>query len=155
MAADSSPQRVPDTLAIDIGGTGLKASVLDAAGASALAGYGVLLDARAPERFRGESESLDPVAGHIPAARNRPSTLNLDGSGRFLARHELRAELQAIGIGDGVDVGAYCGSGVSAAQQVLALAIAGYQAALYPGSWSEWVTDPARPVAIGAENITG
>jgi thiosulfate/3-mercaptopyruvate sulfurtransferase len=124
-------------------------AVLDAAGATALAGRGALLDARAAERFRGESEPIDPVAGHIPGARNRPSTLNLNGTGRFLAPHELRAEFEGIGIGDGVEVGAYCGSGVSAAQEVLALAIAGYEAALYPGSWSEWVADPARPVATG------
>lgn len=124
-------------------------AVLDAAGAAALAGHGVLLDARAPERFRGESEPIDPVAGHIPGAHNRPSALNLDGSGRFLERQQLRAQCQEIGIGDDVEVGAYCGSGVSAAQEVLALAIAGHDAALYPGSWSEWVADPARPVATG------
>jgi thiosulfate/3-mercaptopyruvate sulfurtransferase len=124
-------------------------AVLEAAGAVALAERGVLLDARAPERFRGESEPIDPVAGHIPGARNRPSTQNLDGAARFLERRALCAAFQEIGIDDGVEVGAYCGSGVSAAQEVLALAIAGYDAALYPGSWSEWVTDPAHPVATG------
>jgi thiosulfate/3-mercaptopyruvate sulfurtransferase len=123
--------------------------VLDAAGAAELAALGVLVDARAPERFRGEIEPVDPVAGHIPEARNRPSTQNVDRSGRFLDREKLRAAFEKIGIRDGVEVGAYCGSGVTAAHEVLALELAGYRAALYVGSWSEWITDPLRPVVTG------
>ena len=124
-------------------------AVLDAAGAADLAQRGVLLDARAPERFRGETEPVDPVAGHIPGARNRPTMLNLEPSGRFCDPGALADGFQSLGISDQVAVGAYCGSGITAAHEVLALALAGFDAALYPGSWSEWITDPARPVATG------
>jgi thiosulfate/3-mercaptopyruvate sulfurtransferase len=124
--------------------------LLDAAAAGALARAGVLLDTRAPERFRGETEPIDPVAGHIPGARNRPGELNVDGDGRFAEADALREAFAALGIGDDTEVGAYCGSGVAAAQQVLALELAGHPgAALYVGSWSDWITDPARPVATG------
>jgi thiosulfate/3-mercaptopyruvate sulfurtransferase len=124
--------------------------VLDAQRAGELAGAGVLIDARAPERYRGETEPMDPVAGHIPGARNWPAARNLDAGGRFLPRTELAAAL--TGLTGGAEVGAYCGSGITAAHTVLALELAGVPgAALYPGSWSEWVTDSARPVATGDE----
>lgn len=120
--------------------------LLDADGAARVATTGVLLDARAPERFRGEAEPIDPVAGHIPGARNRPATENLLPDGRFRSPEQLRAEFESVGARDGVEIGAYCGSGVVAAQEVLALELAGFPAALYAGSWSEWITDPRRPV---------
>ncbi|MGZ4187670.1 MAG: sulfurtransferase [Solirubrobacteraceae bacterium] len=123
--------------------------LVDAAGATKLAEAGVLLDSRAPERYSGEAEPVDPVAGHIPGARNRPTTANVDQQGRFLAPDVLQQAFQDAGVDGAVQVGAYCGSGVSAAHQVLALELAGYPATLYAGSWSEWITDPSRPVARG------
>jgi thiosulfate/3-mercaptopyruvate sulfurtransferase len=122
--------------------------VLDAAGAAELAAAGVLLDARAPARYQGLEEPVDPVAGHIPGARNAPIT-DFAGDPGLPASGRLRELLAARGVGDGLPVGAYCGSGVVAAQLVLALEVAGVPAALYPGSWSEWVADPSRPVATG------
>jgi thiosulfate/3-mercaptopyruvate sulfurtransferase len=124
--------------------------LLDADQAASLAERGVLLDARAPERFRGEQEPIDPVAGRIPGAVNLPTTENVDASGRFLDRDRLREQFAAVGVRSDAPVGAYCGSGVTAAHEVLALELAGFPAALYAGSWSEWITDPARPVATGA-----
>ncbi|MDQ6847622.1 MAG: sulfurtransferase [Candidatus Dormibacteraeota bacterium] len=125
--------------------------VLDADSAASLAREGILLDARAAERYRGEVEPIDAVAGHIPGARSAPTTANLDPSGAFRPPAELRARFAALGAGRKVSVGAYCGSGITAAHEVLALALAGIPAALYPGSWSEWVSDPSRPVALGPE----
>ena len=123
--------------------------VLDADQAARLAATGVLIDARAPERYRGESEPMDPVAGHIPGARNHPMARDLDSEGRFLGHEDLAEAFADVA---GAEVGAYCGSGITAAHTVLALELAGIGgAALYPGSWSEWVTDPARPVATGEE----
>jgi thiosulfate/3-mercaptopyruvate sulfurtransferase len=130
--------------------TGGGMPVLDADAAAALAERGILLDARAPERFRGEQEPIDPVAGHIPGARNAPAADNLDEDGRYLAPEVLRERYAELGARDGAPVGVYCGSGVSAAQDVAALELAGVRGvALYPGSWSAWCADPARPVATG------
>jgi thiosulfate/3-mercaptopyruvate sulfurtransferase len=124
--------------------------VLDADDAARLARDGVLLDARAAERYRGEQEPIDPVAGHIPGSVSAPASGDADAAGRLLAPDVLRERFAALGVDGTVPVGAYCGSGVSAAHTVLALAVAGVPAALYVGSWSNWVTDPARPVATGA-----
>jgi thiosulfate/3-mercaptopyruvate sulfurtransferase len=125
-------------------------AVLDAEGAAALARSGVLLDARAPERFRGDVEPMDPVGGHIPGARNLPMAAQLEPTGRFRDPGELREGFARAGATEDVEIGVYCGSGITAAHAVLALELAGQRGALYPGSWSEWVTDPERPVATGA-----
>ena len=126
-------------------------AVIDAAGAGELARTGVLLDVRAAERYRAEAEPIDPIAGHIPGAVNAPAAGNLTGAGRFRPAAELRARYQELGVGPHAAVGAYCGSGITAAQTVLALSIAGVPAALYPGSWSNWITDSSRPIAIGPD----
>lgn len=109
----------------------------------------VIVDARAPERYRGETEPVDPVAGHVPGAVNVPTTANLDGRGRFLPPADLRAVYARVGADTAPRVAAYCGSGVTAAHDVLAMEVAGITAALYPGSWSGWVADPTRPVETG------
>ncbi|WBB70280.1 sulfurtransferase [Micromonospora sp. WMMD812] len=125
--------------------------VLDAGEAARLAtaGSGVLLDVRAAPRYRGETEPIDPVAGHVPGAVNLPAP-DYVTDGRFPAAAALRERFAAAGVAEGAPVGAYCGSGVTAAQAVLALHLAGRpDAALYIGSWSNWVADPQRPVATG------
>lgn len=124
---------------------------LDADAAAALARSGVLLDARAAERYRGDVEPIDRVGGHIPGAVSAPTNENVGADGRFLPADELRARFDALGARDGGQVGVYCGSGVSGAHEVLALAVAGIPAALYVGSWSEWSSDPSRPVAVGPD----
>lgn len=106
----------------------------------------LLLDARAPERFRGDVEPVDPVAGHIPGARNVPSTGLLTDDGSFLGEADLMRQLPGV---EGSDAGVYCGSGVTASVVVAALATVGVEAALYPGSWSEWCSDAERPVETG------
>ncbi|PYI68662.1 sulfurtransferase [Arthrobacter livingstonensis] len=120
---------------------------VDTDGAGAWAG--ILLDARAGERFRGETEPVDPRAGHIPGAVSAPTTENLAPGGTFLPAGELRARFAALGVRKGSEVAVYCGSGVTAAHQIAALEIAGFTAALYPGSWSAWSNRPGMPVATG------
>jgi thiosulfate/3-mercaptopyruvate sulfurtransferase len=107
----------------------------------------VLVDARAHERYVGEHEPIDPVAGHVPGAVNVPTNDNLGPGGRFKDPDELRRTYAAVGAVAGADVAAYCGSGVTACHDLLALAVARVPAALYAGSWSDWVSDPGRPVA--------
>ncbi len=121
-------------------------------------GRSVLVDARAADRFAGQNETIDPVAGHIPGARNHPFARNLDAQGRFLPAAELRTRWAATsgepaaGKTGAARVIAMCGSGVTACHNLLALAIAGLPGGrLYAGSWSEWIRDPARPVARGED----
>lgn len=111
---------------------------------------GVLLDARAGERYRGEVEPIDSRPGHIPTALSAPTSENLAADGRFRPLPELAARFEALGASGASPVGVYCGSGVTAAHQIAALALTGVNAALYPGSWSQWSADPSRPVATGA-----
>ncbi|MEV6617659.1 sulfurtransferase [Streptomyces sp. NPDC051051] len=125
--------------------------LLDADAAAVLARSGVLFDARAGERYRGEVEPIDRVGGHIPGAVSAPTTDNVGPDGRFLPVGDLRDRFTSLGATDGSEVGVYCGSGVSGAHEVLALAVAGIPAALYVGSWSEWSSDPSRPVAVGPD----
>ncbi|HLX23930.1 MAG TPA: sulfurtransferase [Usitatibacter sp.] len=108
-----------------------------------------LLDARAPERFKGLKEPIDPVAGHIPGAANRFWQKNLDADGRFKPAEQLRSEFDEMLAGmPGDHVVHMCGSGVTACHNILAMAIAGLpEGRLYPGSWSEWVADPTRPIS--------
>ena len=119
---------------------------------ASLLGY-VLLDARAAERFRGELEIIDPVAGHIPGAKNHPYSQNLDDQGKFLSPQALASAFKKqIGKTPPEQIVCMCGSGVTACQNLLALKHAGFHGArLYPGSWSEWITDRTRPIATGDE----
>lgn len=154
-ATQSGPAegRPPGTVTVRPGGM----PTVDADGAARLAAEGVLLDARAAPRYRGEVEPVDPIAGHIPGARNAATTDNADADGRFRPADQLRRRFARLGISDdatdadAVPVGVYCGSGVTAAHTVLSLELIGRSAALYPGSWSEWITDPNRPIALGPE----
>ena len=125
--------------------TGGVASIDDAA---AWPGRGVLLDVRAPERYRGDLEPLDPVAGHVPGAVNLPTVAHLE-AGRFRDPAAIRAAFAAAGASDGTPVAAYCGSGITAAHTALAGALAGIDVAVFPGSWSEWSHARGRLVATG------
>ncbi|WP_168698432.1 sulfurtransferase [Gordonia paraffinivorans] len=115
------------------------------------AGGAILLDARAAERYRGDIEPVDPRAGHIPGALSAPTIENIDDTGRFLPADDLRGRFARLGVepGPGRDVVVYCGSGVNAAHQIAALAVAGIDATLFPGSFSQWSSDPARPITTG------
>ena len=121
-------------------------AVLEIDDVLAFAESGTLVDARAPERFRGEVEPVDPVAGHIPGAVNVPTGANLRPDGTFLSAEQIRIVYDTARRNADGDVAAYCGSGVTAAHNLLALTRAGVDAALYAGSWSEWVADASRPV---------
>lgn len=135
----------------DWSGTPGHLPVIAADGVQRAARDGVLIDVRTEARYRGEHEPIDPVAGHVPNAVSAPLTGNTDAAGHFLPGDELRRRFIALGVSDDAAVAAYCGSGVTATQTLLALRLAGFpDAALYPGSWSEWITDPTRPVATGA-----
>lgn len=120
---------------------------LDADDAVATARLGVLVDARTSERFRGEVEPIDPVAGHIPGAVNVPMRDLVQSDGRLRPARDLRERFAAEDIDEVTVVGTYCGSGITAAHTALALHEVGVEAAVYVGSWSEWITDPGRPVA--------
>jgi thiosulfate/3-mercaptopyruvate sulfurtransferase len=126
--------------------------VLDADSAARLATDGVLVDVRVGERFRGEVEPVDPIAGHIPGAVNLPTTGNVGPDGKFLDVETLAKRFASLGIDDGEEVGAYCGSGVNAAHTVFAMTLAGLPTpALYVGSWSNWIADGTRAIATGAD----
>ncbi|MER5427692.1 sulfurtransferase [Streptomyces sp. NPDC002588] len=137
---------VPGDVVLRYGGL----PVTDADGAAELAVSGLLLDARAAERFRGEVEPVDPRAGHIPGAVSAPTGENLAADGRFLPAGELRKRFEKKGAGAASVIGVYCGSGVTAAHQIAALELAGFEAVLFPGSWSAWSADPDRPAAKGS-----
>jgi thiosulfate/3-mercaptopyruvate sulfurtransferase len=107
-----------------------------------------LIDVRAPERYSGETEPVDRVAGHIPGAINLPATAYIDADGRFLPPAKIAAQYAAASGGKSAVL--YCGSGITAAQSLLALESAGVTAVIYPGSWSDWITDPTRPIATGS-----
>ena len=124
--------------------------VLGAEESGALARTGLLLDARAAERFRGDLEPVDPRAGHVPGAVSAPTAANLRADGTFADAAELARRFAALGADRAEAIGVYCGSGITATHEIAALQVAGFDAALYPGSWSEWVSDPRRPVAVGS-----
>lgn len=123
----------------------------DAEGAADIARHGVLLDARDRDRYTGAREPVDPIAGHIPGARSAPTTENLHEDQTFLTDAEMREHFEHVGVRESDQVAVYCGSGVTAAHEVAALNSIGIDAALYPGSWSQWCADSDRPVATGLE----
>lgn len=139
----------PGTLVID-SLDGLPTVDADGAADRASSPDHLLLDARAAARYRGDEEPMDPQAGHIPGAVSAPTVANLTADGTFLPTDDLRARFSALGAGT-QPVAVYCGSGVTATHQIAALAIAGYEATLFPGSWSEWASTPGRPVATGPD----
>jgi 3-mercaptopyruvate sulfurtransferase SseA len=138
---------VPEPGGVTLTGNGMPVLSIDEA--AALPSSGVLLDARAGERYRGEVEPVDPRVGHVPGAVSAPTTENLAADGTFRPPAELRERFAELGVRPGHAVGVYCGSGVTAAHEVAALAAAGVEAALWPGSWSQWSADPSREAATG------
>jgi thiosulfate/3-mercaptopyruvate sulfurtransferase len=149
MSDQAGAARAPGTLA---GSASLVPTVsADDVLANLASGARTVIDARAPDRFRGENETMDPVGGHIPGARNRFFKDNLQADGRFKSAQQLKADFAAL-VDDPAAAIMQCGSGVTACHNLLALEVAGMRgAALYPGSWSQWCADPARPVATGQE----
>ncbi len=146
---DSLPDHPPAVLTPRRGG----GATVDRSALRAVLGDVLLLDARAEERYRGEIEPIDPVAGHIPTARSAPYEDNLGEDHRFRSPADLRARYAALGAGPGADVVVYCGSGVTACHVILALEVAGFAGArLYPGSWSDWSASDL-PVAVGTEPV--
>jgi thiosulfate/3-mercaptopyruvate sulfurtransferase len=141
---------VPDPGDVTLTGGEMPVLSIDQA-AELPASGGVLLDARAAERYRGEVEPIDPRAGHVPGAVSAPTTANLEPDGTFLRMTELVDRFVTLGVGPRTTVGVYCGSGVNAAHEVAALAAAGIEAALWPGSWSQWAADPSRPASTGRQ----
>ena len=123
--------------------------IIDAVQAADRGRQGLLLDARAGERYRGEIEPVDPRAGHIPGAISAPTTDNLAADGTFLPAAVLRDRFANLGVREDLQTAVYCGSGVTAAHEIAALEIAGFPAALYPGSFSEWSNKPSNPVVTG------
>lgn len=147
--ATESGDVLPDPGDVELGDVGGDRLSIDEA--AAFPASGVLLDVRAPERYRGETEPYDPIAGHIPGAVNLPTGRHLDEEGRMLPPDRVRANLAAVGVTEGTPVAAYCGSGITAAHTALALAEAGIPAKIFHGSWSAWSNTPGRPVATGPE----
>jgi thiosulfate/3-mercaptopyruvate sulfurtransferase len=139
---------VPEPGDVDLTGGGMPVLTPEQAAALPSSG-GLLLDARAAERYRGEVEPVDPRAGHVPGAVSAPTTGNLAPDGTFLPVTALTERFRRLGADGSRAVGVYCGSGVTAAHEVAALAEAGVEAALWPGSWSQWSADPDRPAATG------
>ncbi|WP_084436011.1 sulfurtransferase [Aldersonia kunmingensis] len=144
-AVATGESAAPEPGGVELSGGGMP--VIDIDAAADWPDRGALLDARAGERYRGETEPIDPRAGHIPGAVSAPTTANLTTDGHFLPTEELQRRFADLA-GDR-PVAVYCGSGVTAAHQVAALAVAGIDAALYPGSWSQWSNEPERPAATG------
>ncbi len=144
---DGDVQVAPGTVTLSPG----HMPVTDADGAADLPSHGVLLDARAGERYRGDTEPLDSRAGHVPGALSAPTAENLDDDAKFRPDADLVDRFASVGVEPETEVAVYCGSGVTAAHEIAALETIGVHAALYPGSWSQWSADTARPVATGID----
>ncbi|MCU1668407.1 MAG: putative thiosulfate sulfurtransferase sseB [Blastococcus sp.] len=141
---------VPESGDVTLTGGGMPVLSIEEAAQLPATG-GLLLDARAGERYRGEVEPVDPRAGHVPGAVSAPTTENLGADGTFRPAEDLRERFTVLGVEAGQPVGVYCGSGVTAAHEVAAMAVAGVEAALWPGSWSQWSSDPSRPAVTGRD----
>lgn len=146
---DGSVSVAPGTVALSAGNM----PVTDTDGAARFHEHGVLLDARSPERYTGQSEPIDPRPGHIPGALNAPTSENLRTDQTFLSAEELRQHYRQVGVDEGTEVAVYCGSGVTATHEVAALTSIGVGAALYPGSYSQWCADDSRPVVTGLDPL--